>query len=524
MGNPFKAAVDLTSRRAYATGGTAYAGAAGSRLTNDWILATTQSGDQEIRGDLRKLKERSRELVRNNDTATRYVSLLDEQAIGPDGIRLQSQVKRANGMLDLDICQRIEDAWLEWCEVGTCTVDGGMAWNDVLSDWAHTTPQDGEWLVRMLPFRGNRFGFALDILDTDVLDPDYNRAPGEGGNEIRMGVEIDRFKKPVAYHVWNHHPSEYSTRGRDRLELPASQVVHYYRRKRGAVRGVPWFAPALLKLRHIAGYEEAEVIAARIAAAKGGFFTQSAESVMDPNSPNAGEQNAISFEIEPGRFDRLPPGWDFKEWDPKHPTAVFADFHKAMMRGVANGLGVSHVTLSNDLSEVNFSSIRAGLLNERDAWRRLQRSLIRHFCTRVFRAWLAQSLKVGALQLPERNRERWANHRFQPRGYPWVDPLKDIEAGLLEVGAGLTSLSRLAAERGHDFEEILAERATETELAKAFGVEIDLNQKPKPEPAAEDGAAQARTPEVAHRLIGTRAAATNRIAGLLNGNGNGKHA
>jgi lambda family phage portal protein len=531
--NPFRAAADLSRGvQASSGGGTAYAGASQSRLTSDWVLASIQSADQDVKADYRTLKSRARELVRNNDTASRYVGLVDEQAIGPDGIRLQSQVKRPDGMLDLGINQRIEDAWLEWCEPENCTVDGKMGWGDVLQNWALVTPQDGEWLTRMLPFRGNRFGFALQLLDTDQLECDFNRAPDQGGNEIRMGVEIDAWGRPINYHVWDHHPTEWTTRGRELKSLPASQIVHYFRARRvGQTRGITWFAPSLLKLRHIGGYEEAEIIASRVAAAKGGFFEVAPEAVADPNAPNAAAQNQVTFEIEPGQFDRLPTGWTFKEWDPQHPTTAFKDFHKAMVRGVASGLGVSYVSLANDLEGVNFSSIRAGLLNERDAWRKLQKSLIRHFCVRVYREWLRWSITTGALVLPDRNRQRWEKHRWQPRGYPWVDPDKDINSRLRGVAAGVDSLTRIAAETGVDLEEVLIERAMETQLAKELGVKISLEPKKAGAPAEEEDdeeedAQAALHPQVRQRLLESRALATlrpERLAELAAGNGNRRH-
>jgi lambda family phage portal protein len=531
VANPFAAAVKL-QRGARATGGTAYNGAQSSRLTADWVLASIQSADQETKADLRVLKARARELVRNNDTAARYVALVDEQAIGPNGIRFQAQVKRPDGMLDLAVNQYLEERFQEWCEAGNCTVDGRMSFVNVLSNWAKTVPQDGEWLARMVPFRGNRFGFALQILDTDQLDHEFDRAPGNGLNEIRMGVEIDPWSRPVNYWIWDHHPSEYTARGRERKPLPAEQVLHYFRAARaGQTRAVTWFAPALFKLHNIKGYEEAEIIAARIASAKGGFFITQPEASPDPNAPNAATQAQVNFEVEPGRFDRLPPGWTFSQWDPQHPTTAFKDFHKAMIRGVAGGLGVSYVSLANDLEGVNFSSIRAGLLNERDAWRSLQYDAVRHICVRVYREWLRWSLTTGALRLPDMNPARWRAHRWQPRGWPWVDPEKDIESQLRGVDAGVNSLTRICGELGLDFEEILIERALEIQLAKELGVPIHLNTgkagQPAEDKAGDAAGALADSPEVRNRLIGSRALGTlrpDRVQALIAAsNGNGRH-
>ena len=48
-----------------------YAAAKINRLTNDWATVIS-SGDAEIKGDLKTLRARARELERNNDYARRY--------------------------------------------------------------------------------------------------------------------------------------------------------------------------------------------------------------------------------------------------------------------------------------------------------------------------------------------------------------------------------------------------------------------------------------------------------------------
>lgn len=502
MANPFLAAANSQKRDARGVG-TSYAGARMSRLTEDWILASILSADQEVQSSLRTLRARSRELSRDNDLASRYVSLVEENVVGADGMRLQARVTRPDRTPDNGINQRIEDAFAEWSEPENASVDGRLSWADIQQLVARTVPGDGESIIRLVGgFRGNRFGFALQLLDADQLDEEYDRPVGTGPNgqrrnEIRMGVEWDQWRRPVAYHLWDHHPSDHTARGRERVRVPAADISHLYRHGRVAQsRGVPWFAPALFKIKMVAGYEEAEVVAARTAAAKGGFFVLNDDAVVpNPEAPDAG--GPIRTEVEPGVFDRLPAGWTFKEWDPQHPTTAFSDFHKAMVRGIATGLDVSYTALANDLEHVNFSSIRAGLLSERDAWRKYQAWLVSHLHRRVYLAWLTWALTTGALRLPSRNRDRWSKHRWQTRGWPWVDPDKDLSAAAKEIRLGLNSRTRLAAERGRDFEEILRELAQEEEMAREMGVALttDLStggspQAPAPADGDEDAEAQ----------------------------------
>lgn len=465
---------------------TAFSGATSSRLYQDWVFAGLQSADQELKGDLSTLRRRAREMVRNNEYAARFVDLVAENVIGPHGIRLQSRIKKGDGELKTNTNSTIEDAWREWGEPETASVDGRLSWTDIENLAVQSLAQDGEALIRMVPAFANRFGFAVQVLDPDQLDHEYSRAPSAGVNEIRMGVEIDEWGRPVAYHLWSAHPSEHLRR--TRVSVPAAEIIHLFiTRRPGQTRGVSWFAPVLLSSKMLQGYQEAELVAARTAAAKMGFFKQDADAVGDPNAPGAG--NDIVLEAEPGTFATLPPGMSFESWNPDHPNAGFKDFSKSILRGIATGLKVSYNSLANDLESVNYSSIRAGLLSERDVWKRLQRWVVVHMHRRVYSEWLRWALTSGALQLGTFDPTRFRRAvEWQPRGWQWVDPLKDVQASALAVASGLDSRKRLAAEQGRDFEEILEDLDHENQLAEEYGVVLATG-------AAKPGASQPQPEE-----------------------------
>src|SRR5690606_38879375 len=104
-------------------GAVGFAGATSNRLLADWIFASTQSADQEIRGSLTTLKQRSREMARNNPHAARYLQLKADNVIGDEGILLQARILDPTNDRLLDkVNRRIEKAWLRWGEVGVCTV------------------------------------------------------------------------------------------------------------------------------------------------------------------------------------------------------------------------------------------------------------------------------------------------------------------------------------------------------------------------------------------------------------------
>ncbi len=117
-----------------------------------------------------------------------------------------------------------------------------------------------------------------------------------------------------------------------------------------------------------------------------GFYTSpDGDQYTGDDSDSAG--NLVS-DVEPGSFEQLPAGMGFESFDPQHPTTAFDAFVRAALRGASAGLNVSYHTLANDLERVNFSSIRSGVLEEREQWRVLQGWYVEQFCDRVFRRWL----------------------------------------------------------------------------------------------------------------------------------------
>lgn len=456
-----------------------FKGAEATRLTADWAFTPITSANREIQADLIGLRARARELARNDRYATRFLGLLEENVVGDHGIRLQAQVTRPDEQTyDLAINRKIEQAWADWCRKGVCTADGRLSMAALQRLLVRTWATDGEIILRMVEGFPNEWGFALQVIDADQLDERLVRPSVGDQTAIRMGVEVNEWERPVRYHVWRHHPRETDRSFNEHVAIGAREILHvFFSRRINQARGTSWFAPVLLDTHMLSGYMEAELVAARVAAAKGGFFITDPEAEPDPDDPEASEEDQ-EIDVEPGLIDIAPPGvTDFKAYDPQHPTAQFEAFQKAMVRGIATGLRTSYAMLAGDLREVNYSSIRAGLLADRDVYRILQQTFAEEILRPVFDRWLTWAITSGQLALPLRNKARWARHKWQPRGWQWVDPKNDAESGLLAVGAGVNSLTRLAAEQGRDVEEVLQERKKEIELAAELGVPLSIGGK-----------------------------------------------
>ncbi len=461
-----------------------YNAAMATRLTSDWVMSPT-SERTERRQWLRALRARSRDLSRNDDYVKQFLRLCKSNIIGR-GIKLQGQAKTKRGdKPDTGLNNLVEDVFLRWGKKDTCTTSGRLSWTDAQRRFVTTLARDGEVLVRIRHDKMNPFGFALQFIDVSWLDEVYS-GRAENGNRIVMSVEIDANERPVAY--WLTPPPDlYSDPNvaqaqRWRTRVPAEEIIHEFlpddSEDDTTTRGLPWTAAAALKIKVLDGYEEAELVAARIGACKGGFLKPPADKQYEGDEPD------ISIEeVEPGMIQELPPGYSWETYDPTHPNQNYPAFIKACLRSIASGLGVSYNSLANDLEGVNYSSIRHGLQEEREVWRALQQFTIEHFCEPVFKRWIEAAWLSGqlAVELSDLPRIRV---KFQAKGWNWIDPAKEISANIEAIQNNLTTRSDVLAQQGEDFEEVVTRLAEEKKILQAAG----LWQKPAPpkKPAPDD--------------------------------------
>jgi len=168
----------------------AYDAAKTDRLRNGWTTSTS-SADVVIVNALGKLRARSRDLAINDDYSKRFFHLLRQNVIGPNGIRLQSKaVNASDGSPDTMARRMIEGEWRRWSESGNCTTCGRFGWVDVQGLHLESTARDGDFLIRRVRGWNNRWGYALQLLEADMLDHELNRTL-PNGNVIRLGVERD---------------------------------------------------------------------------------------------------------------------------------------------------------------------------------------------------------------------------------------------------------------------------------------------------------------------------------------------
>jgi lambda family phage portal protein len=503
-----------------------YAGARYDRLTEDWYSPLT-TGDAEMKTRIRTLRGRARELERNEPYTGRFLTRLVDNVYDHHGMTFTSLAgewrngkdKGLTYYLDKNDAKVIEIAYTEWRK--NASITGNMTLNELGRTALRSTARDGDMIAKKIIGNQNKFGFSIQALEADMIDDYRNDVPKDQGapdtrRQTRMGVEVNGYMMPVAYWILEEHPGDmqwWQAQGYWSKSHPARDFIHPFHRTRFTqVRDVTWLCSVMRDLKMLDGYDEAAIVAARTGAAKMGFITR---DYNDPGDPYTGEQGADpamggdkAMDAEPGLIEDLSqtPGLKFEKWDPAYPHEQYADFIRTRVRRIGAGLDTSYYALANDLTDVNFSSIRAGLLEDREHYKALQTWWIAHFESQVFSAWLEIALLNGTIRnpvsgfsLPFSKLSKFEQHRFRPRRWPWVDPEKDATANKIAVDNRFKSRSEVIEETSQNtFEDIITEQAMEQELAEQMGVELPpVADKMHPGQATNgvDGAAAESTTE-----------------------------
>ena len=142
---------------------------------------------------------------------------------------------------------------------------------------------------------------------------------------------------------------------------------------------------------------------------------------------------------------------------------------------VASALGIPYPYLTNDMVKGNFSNSRLALIEFRRRVSAWQHSvMVFQLCRPVYARWMDAAVLSGALVLPgyEANRSRLLAANWLPTKWDWVDPLKDANAEIAQIEAGLKSRTQAIAERGYDAEQVDREIAAERERERLLGLDF----------------------------------------------------
>ncbi len=474
-----------------------YSAARQSRLTASFQARST-SADAELAQSLTTMRGRARALIRDASYAKRAKTLVVNNVVGT-GVGLQAQVKNIRGALNRRVNADIEEAWLAWCKADACHTGGRLHFKQMERVVMGQVFEAGEVFLRKHPARFGRSDvpIALEVIESERLADEFQSTYLQSGteNEVRMGVEVDRFFRPVAYYFRQRHPQDVRFTGTlDMIErVPADQILHLAVVDRWPqTRGEPWLHAVERRLNDMDAYSEAEIIRARVQALTAGAI-ETPEDIESLGERQ--EDGSAEMELEAGVYKRLLPGEKLSPGHVTAPNPALDPFMRYMLREAAAGIGVSYESLSRDYSQSNYSSSRLALLDDRDMWRFYQSWYICDFREPLFETWLQSAVLSRAI--PSISVDEYANNiakfervRYKPRGWSWVDPTKEVAAYKEAVKSGFTTVSDVIAATagGQDIEDVLDMRAEELALMDEKGLSFETSPQatpPSKEPETE---------------------------------------
>ena len=452
-----------------------YEGARLGRRTEGWRVSGT-GANLEIAGALPRLRDRARDLVRNNPYAAKGVNALVGNLVGGG---LKARARSGDAALN----DQADKLWARFA--AQCDADGRTDFHGLQALVARAMVESGECIVRLRARRaedGLAVPLQLQVLEADHLDTLRSGATASGGF-IHQGIELDRLGRRLAYWLFPVHPGEVATFRRGSLQskrVPAESICHVFERLRpGQERGVPWFAPVIIKMRDLDEYDDAELMRKKIEACFAAFVLDAddGETLGEVREDKAGPRIET---FEPGMIEYLPAGKDIRFAAPAS-SGGYPEYMRLQLHAIAAGLGLTYELLTGDLSQVNYSSIRAGLIEFRRRMEALQwQVLIPGLCNPVWRRFVEVAQAVDSLPAGSFGVE-WTAPRFEA-----VDPLKDAKADIMSVRAGFMTLKEAIARNGYDPSDVLAEIADTNARLDELGLVLDSD----PRKATQTGAAK----------------------------------
>lgn len=440
----------------------AYDAASNSRRTKGW-RSTNADAETEVNGSLVNLRNRSRDLVRNNPFAKKGLSVMVSNSIGT-GIMLKLGDEKLQAKFKL---------WSENPE--NCDFTGTQNFYGLQALMFSTIAESGEVLIRKHRSAEKGKRIQLELLEPDFLDTTKIDEHGR----IRGGIQFDEMNRVEGYWLYQQHPGAmwvtenfYSLKTNLKSSFyPKSEIKHIFLKTRaGQVRGVPWFAPSMMRLRDYDDYEDAQLMRQKIAACFVGFLFDTADP-MNQSATTSAEKKPLSQKFEPGAWEVLPPGKDIKFGTPPGVGADYGPYARQTLLAIAAGLGISYESLTGDLSNVNFSSGRMGWIEMQrmiEQWRWLM--FIPNIETCLF--WWLEGESVGTTNDYSNVDRTWTPPRRE-----MIDPVKETEAMKEQVRNGFTTLSDTVRQQGNDPVEHFAEMEKDNKMLDEKKLVLDSDPR-----------------------------------------------
>lgn len=461
-----------------------YDGATTGRRLGTWGTGTAGPNAAFI-FDLGVLRNRSRELARNDPLVKKAINSLANNEIGC-GITFKAASS------DQEFNKRADDLFERQSTYfdaeGRYDVHG-LLWKCV---WNRNTA--GEVFIRRRrrrPSDGLPVPIQYQVLEPELCPYQENRLI-ENGISVRAGIQFDAIGKRQGYWMYGEHPNDnFFSQSSDAFNLRfviADDIIHHYEALRpGQIRGIPSPVAAIIPAKDFNDYDDAELVRKKNRAAFTGSiqrpnFDPDTDSLYDPltGQPiNKDYAGVPVTDIQAGQFFSLLPGEEAKLFDGDTTGSGYEEFVRQQGRRIAGAMDVPYEIVTGDFTQVNDRTLRVVLAEFRRHIERLRwLIMIPQVCYPIWKDFIDMAILSGALPEPlGLTPDDYQKVACHPEGWPYLHALQDVEADVLALRAGLTSRKRIKSEDGEDVREIDAERQEDMMRDQEMGLTSDFGTK-----------------------------------------------
>lgn len=436
-----------------------FKGAKINRFTN-WLMNSFAPINQDLKNDLRELILRSRDLAKNNEIFRSHLHNMQKSIVGRQGFRLQSLIKSLDGKLDDAVNVQLEKAWFDFGKRVNGYIEKSGTQGDIDLDILilRTLIIDGEVFIRVDRDAKNEYGISFELLDGLTIDTTKNQLATPTQNAIVMGVQIDKYNRPIQYWIREHNGDNYNT-GK-LYAVPADEIIHIYKQEFvGQTRGFGDIVASIDSLKQLDDFAIAELVAAKISACQGIFYQRTGDTAgdfLDQSTDDTEDQGNFIQQIAPGIASIVPQGYTVKSMTPTHPNTNFAGFVKAIVRRISSACGISYNRLAGDYEAVNYSSLREASLSENKTYANLQRFLIDNWKNIQYELFLrSYIINFPQTKLTPTRFKDYLDYHFIGRKEALFDEAKEIVGIQRKLKMGLTNPIIELEQRGLDPKEVI---------------------------------------------------------------------
>lgn len=499
-----------------------------ARLNRDTALwnAPDRSADEEIARSKRTADPRARDQTSNNGYVSGSVETYKDSVIGA---YYKLNAKPDFEYLGLDQVWAdeyksfLESNWNLYAEGPEHLAHAAGKWSVsemlrvMLACWVSSgdSVMSSEWLVGR-DYKDRPFATAYSIIDPSRL---CNPRDVQDSSTLRRGIEIDKYGRPIAFNFRNGYAnSTYPdadafnwTRVLARKPWGRKMIFHYADTKRAEqTRAVSRLVTAMKEMRMLDKYTDVvlqnAIVNATFAATieselpRDIVFAQLGEIASSPSGSPLGAGPLIEYmtqflaaasEYQGGsknlaldgvRIPHLLPGTKLNIQNAGNPGGVGTDFENSFMRCFSRALGISYEEFSGNFADSNYSAARAAMTTTSRTMRAVKRFMADSCANDMFSNFVEELLNKEGKNAPmprnapnfydRMNRQAYVKAEWIGSAMGQIDEMKETQAAILRINAGISTIEDEAARLGKDWKEIARQLAREQSLYDEYGLPL----------------------------------------------------